>query len=91
MLTLAGCHTFETEDGGTFTAFGMPWGLMGHPPSSWLTENLGEVIIGCTAALAGGHAVMARNRGKAPGSFPRALVTRSRVAASNPPNRRAKP
>lgn len=91
LLSMLGCHTFETEDGGTFTAFGMPWGLIGEPGSSWFSQNLGEVIIGCTAALTGGHVLMARRRKDYPGSRPSRLVTRSRVAPRGAPNRRVKP
>lgn len=91
LLSCMGCHTFETEDGGTFTAIGIPWSMVGSHPSSWLTQNLGEVIIGATAALTGGHVLMARRRKDSPGSRPSRLVTRSRVDPRGAPNRRPRP
>lgn len=62
--SLAGCRNVETVDGDIATVLAFPWDAIGKSPASWLTQNLGEVIVGATVALTGGHVVMARRRPK---------------------------
>lgn len=67
LASLAGCKTIRTEDGDYFTAIGIPWALFGKDPSSWFTQNLGEVILGCTGVLAGGSLYGVHRRKGTPG------------------------
>ena len=65
LALLGGCTTFKAEDGHSRTVLGIDWS---NPPStspSWLTSNVGEVLVAMTTAAMGTHVVMTRRRGRA--------------------------
>lgn len=68
-ITLAGCQTVENRHGRPVSVVGFDWGAITADPASWLTQNVGEVLVGIVAALAGGHAIARRRRGAQPSTL----------------------